>query len=81
MGWVKITVTVRNIYGDPLPALVAGRDGRMAFWNRGDGWDESGAYTVWSLTWLGAVTVTLFAGPLTAVTAMSSNAKPSVAIG
>jgi DNA-binding SARP family transcriptional activator len=32
-------------YGEPSPVVDKGPGGRPAFWNRGDGWDESGAYS------------------------------------
>lgn len=32
-------------FGEPLPAVVRGPGGRLAFWNQGDGWFWSGAYS------------------------------------
>ncbi len=32
-------------FGDPMPVIVAGGDGRPAFWNHGNGSYQSGAYT------------------------------------
>jgi PAS domain S-box-containing protein len=36
-GWV--------LYGDPRPVIDTGPGTQPAFWNRGDGWYESGAYS------------------------------------
>jgi DNA-binding SARP family transcriptional activator len=33
------------LFGDPKPTLVEGPEGVRAFWNRGDGWNVSGAHS------------------------------------
>ena len=44
-NWTEPLATHWVSYGTPLPVIDTGPGNRPAFWNHGDGWYESGAYS------------------------------------